>query len=332
MNYEEKTYLELLAYCREQKLKGYSGKKKAELITLIVEAQKPTSPPAAKQDTGKFRQNTKDQFYTSPVVAAACIEQIQKHIPGVEHYRWIEPSAGAGAFLAPLPASYDVVALDIEPAATSQAGPPITTADFLQWTQPEAETKSLVFGNPPFGRQASTAKAFIKKSCEFAAAIAFILPLSFTKPSMARAFDAHFHCIYEEALGKDAFLLNGEPYDVPCVFQIWERREAEREADTKVEAEGFTYVKGGVPYTFALRRVGVYAGHAYPHDGTSYSVQSHYFIQVDPKKKLGKKQVERTIGMMNGHVFPSNTVGPRSLSKSEVNVVLNAVLAEVTSS
>jgi hypothetical protein len=30
---------------------------------------------------------------------------------------------------------------------------------------------------------------------------------------------------------------------------------------------------------------------------------------------------------VNRHVFPSNTVGPRSLSKSEANEVLNRVIA-----
>jgi hypothetical protein len=36
------------------------------------------------------------------------------------------------------------------------------------------------------------------------------------------------------------------------------------------------------------------------------------------------------IEKINKHTFPSNTVGPRSLSKSEVNVVLNQIIAEAT--
>jgi hypothetical protein len=38
------------------------------------------------------------------------------------------------------------------------------------------------------------------------------------------------------------------------------------------------------------------------------------------------------IEKVNQHTFPSNTVGPRSLSKSEANEVLNEVLKELVSS
>lgn len=325
MDLDNKTYVELVNLCKNLKITHYSGKKKAELKELVKKA----STPKEKQDSGKFRINTKDQFYTSAAVAKECVGAILEHVSGAIHYRWIEPSAGAGAFLAHVPAGVEVYAVDIEPT-----GPGIVKADYLAWAPPAVAEgkKTLVFGNPPFGRQASTAKAFIAKSCEFATVIAFILPLSFTKPSMARAFASHYHLIHELRLGADAFLLNGEHYDVPCVFQIWERRAEERPVTAQAQPCGFTYVKPGEAYTFALRRVGVYAGRCYPVDGTSYSAQSHYFIKVDPEKNLGVEAVERILRMMNEHEFPSNTVGPRSLSKGEVNVVLNEVLEKVTSS
>lgn len=327
MSLTEKSRNELITLCQTLKIKGYSNKKKPELITLIMEAQKASKPQ--KQDTGKFRQNMKDQFYTNAAVAKACVEAIHAHIPGAEHYRWIEPSAGAGAFLRPLPTGTELIALDIEPAPASVQAKEIAQADFLQWTPPETEKKTIIYGNPPFGRQASTAKAFIAKSASFASVIAFILPLSFTKPSMSRAFDLHYHLVHEKVLEEDAFLLNGEPYNVPCVFQVWERRETLRPVTEKVDAVGFAYVKSTDPYTFALRRVGACAGRCFPNNGNPYSVQSHYFIQLDPEKNMELSQVERTIGMLNAHTFPSNTVGPRSLSKSEVNIVLNPILETV---
>jgi len=324
MDLDKKTYVELLSLCKNLKITHYSGKKKEELKELVKKA----STPKEKQDTGKFRINTKDQFYTNPVVAKECIDAIREYVPEVLHYRWIEPSAGGGAFLGHVPAGVEVHAVDIEPAAEG-----ITRADYLSWVPPPVTEgkKTLVFGNPPFGRQASTAKAFIAKSCEFACVIAFILPLSFTKPSMMRSFASVYHLVHELRLGADAFLLNGETYDVPCVFQIWERRAEERPVAVQAQPYGFRYVKADETYTFALRRVGVYAGRCYVADGTSYSAQSHYFIKIDPEKNLGGEAVDRIIGMMNLHEFPSNTVGPRSLSKGEVNVVLNNVLEELTS-
>jgi len=274
----------------------------------------------ARQDTGKFRINTKDQFYTHPSVAKKCIETLLEKIPSVSSSIWIEPSAGAGAFLQQFPASVSKLAFDIEPK-----GEGIVQQDFLAFVPLGATQKILVIGNPPFGRQSSLAKAFIRKSCTFADAIAFILPKSFTKPSMYNAFEKHFHLVKQEELPSNSFLLNNEAYDVPCVFQIWEKKEMERQQVEKVESKGFVYVKGTEPWHIAFRRVGVYAGKAFKRDGTSFSIQSHYFIQL---VEGFRPHVDSIVEQLNAHVFPSNTVGPRSLSKPEVNIVLNDILEQ----
>ena len=238
-------------------------------------------------------------------------------LPTAATWRWIEPSAGAGAFLHALPTGTDVIGIDIDPRA-----PEIVRADFLTWTAP-TEKPIILFGNPPFGRQSSVAKAFIGKGCRFAAAIAFILPKSFTKPSMSRAFASQFHCIHSAELGKNAFLLNGEKYDVPCVFQIWERRDSARPAAENVAAVGFTYVKPTEEYTIVLRRVGGLAGRCFARNTGDFAPQSHYFLRFDATVTPHAAAI---IENTNKHVFPSNTVGPRSLSKSEVNVVLNEIV------
>ena len=51
--------------------------------------------------------------------------------------------------------------------------------------------------NPPFGRQASLARKFIKKCSLFSNTIAFILPKSFRKESYQKAFPLEFHLIKE---------------------------------------------------------------------------------------------------------------------------------------
>jgi hypothetical protein len=182
----------------------------------------------------------------------------------------------------------------------------------------------IVFGNPPFGRQSSLAKAFISKSCEYATVIAFILPKSFTKPSMVRAFDRSFHLLQSTELEKNSFVVNGSPYDVPCVFQIWQKKETERLLEEKIEPRGFGYVKSSEPYHVAFRRVGGLAGKCYKHDGTAFSIQSHYFLTFYEAIEHLDAIVER----INQHTFPSNTVGPRSLSKSEANQVINAIMEQ----
>lgn len=270
-----------------------------------------------KQDTGKFRKNAKDQFYTSQAVAKACIDNIIVTIPDACKYVWVEPSAGSGSFLHSVPDTFEKIGLDLDPKAEG-----IQVQDYLTWTPPIGK-EIIVFGNPPFGRQSSLAKSFISKSCEFASIIAFILPKSFTKPSMFNAFSLKFHLIKTVDLEKDSFMLNDCKYDVPCVFQIWRKQDVDRPVTQKIEPTGFRYVKSSDPYHIALRRVGGLAGKCYRNTGSNFSIQSHYFILFEESAFRGIDSITKKI---NEHVFPSNTLGPRSLSKCEVNTVINSII------
>jgi len=308
----DKTREELIAICKEKGIKGYSGKKREHILGLI-------NVSSQKQDTGKFRTNTKDQFYTNEGVAKSCIQCIMDTFPVTNNYLWIEPAAGNGSFLHNIPASFDQIGLDIEPMATD-----IVKHDYLTWNPPTQPNQDIiVFGNPPFGRQSSLAKLFIAKSCKFAKIIAFILPKSFTKPSMFSAFDLKFHLIQSIELAKDSFIINGSAYDVPCVFQIWQKRDTNRTIEKKIDPAGFWYVKPNDLYHIAFRRVGGLAGKCYKNNGQVFSAQSHYFIQFDD---AATPHCDDIIEQINAHTFPSNTVGPRSLSKSEANVVINGII------
>ena len=317
MDYSKKTREELIAICKEKAIKGYSGKKRDDILRLINQNETPE-----KQDTGKFRTNMKDQFYTEENVAKTCINQITTLLPDTKKYVWIEPSAGNGAFLHNIPSCYEKIGIDLEPKAKD-----IIKQDYLKWSPPK-DKDIIIFGNPPFGRQSSLAKSFISKSGEFAKVIAFILPKSFTKPSMFSAFDLKFHLIHSAELEKDSFVINGSKYDVPCVFQIWEKKNTDRIVEDKIYPVGFQYVKPTEKYDIVFRRVGGLAGKCYRNDGTDYSIQSHYFIKFDDK---AVPFVETIIGKINKHIFPSNTLGPRSLSKSEANIVINEIINSVSS-
>lgn len=317
MDYSSKTKAEIIVLCKEKHIKGYSGKKREDLLKLIQQSTVPQ-----KQDTGKFRTNNKDQFYTKETVAKSCIDIMLKEIPNTQQYLWVEPSAGNGSFLHQIPSSYDRLGLDLDPKAED-----ILQQDFLQWNPPENKD-IIIFGNPPFGRQSSLAKSFIAKSCTFAKVIAFILPKSFTKPSMYRAFDLKFHLLQSINLEKNSFVINGSPYDVPCVFQIWVKKDIDRSKEEKINPIGFQYVKHDQDYDIAFRRVGGLAGKCFPKDTTEYCKQSHYFIRLDDSITPHKKKLIKKI---NQHTFPSNTVGPRSLSKSEVNLVINRFIQSISS-
>jgi hypothetical protein len=108
------------------------------------------------------------------------------------------------------------------------------------------------------------------------------------------------------------------------VFQIWVKRDTPRDIEEKVQPIGFTYVKATEEFHMAFRRVGVNAGTSYLQGEGPFSAQSHYFIAFDEKYLVKIHDIKTAI---NTHVFPSNTVGPRSLSKGEANQVINAILS-----
>jgi hypothetical protein len=245
-----------------------------------------------------------DQFYTRAEVAHACVAVLKDLAPG--DVSWIEPSAGTGVFLNFVP---EATGYDIDPKDSR-----IRQANFLET---EIPLGCVVFGNPPFGRQSSLAKKFIQHAATRADWIGFILPRSFVKPSMQKAFPRVFHLVHTHTLPEEAFVVDGESHNVPCVFQVW-KREAEPRTEEAVESPfGFIFVKKTDNYTLAFRRVGVYAGRcSLPSE--ALSVQSHYFIKLeDPSRAT------RIIAESLSHEFPTNTTGPRSLSKGEAIQFLN---------
>ncbi len=330
---------ELIELCKEKNIKGYSGKNKQQLLELIQGGESKAESNAEKL-TGKFRTDEKDQFYTDENVAKKCIDIVVELYPETKNYLWIEPSAGNGSFYKNI--KYEKIGIDIDPKYEG-----IIKEDYLKWNYSGIQglgsgirclgsgirclgsgkdKKVILVGNPPFGKQSSLAKMFIKRGCEYADIIAFILPKSFTKPSMTNAFDRKFHCMHTSDIEKDAFLIQGNKrYDVPCIFQIWERKSEDRKIEDKIPENGFEYVKESNDPDIALRRVGVFAGKSFLYEPEKFSTQSHYFIKfID--EGINKNNI---IEAINKHTFPSNTVGPRSISKGEVNIVLNEIINQV---
>lgn len=264
--------------------------------------------------TGRTRV-TSDAFFTKSDVAARCIETVRHIVDLVEFDLIIEPSAGSGAFSSLLP---DALAFDIEPQAEG-----IVKQDFLELNTDALchDKRVLVIGNPPFGRQSSLAKRFIKKCASFADTIAFILPKSFKKESQAKAFPLDFHKVHEKDLDDDSFTIQGRAYPVPCVFQIWRRIEGQsRAVEEKQTPSCYAFVKKDQDPDYALRRVGVNAG-AMSSVIDDKSPQSHYFIKLDESiDKTGFEAAYSTLVFTH-----NNTVGPRSISKQEFTKALNAI-------
>ena len=175
------------------------------------------------RQTKGLKRNTIDKYYTKDIIVELCLELFKKNIEiNINDDLIIEPSAGNGSFIMGIKSlSNNFRFYDLEPDNSE-----IIKQDYLLFDYANIKNiynKIHVIGNPPFGRQSSLAIKFIKKSCEFCDSISFILPKSFKKDSLKKTFSLNFHLIFEIDLPEKSFLVDGIEYNVPCIFQIWEK-------------------------------------------------------------------------------------------------------------
>jgi hypothetical protein len=257
-----------------------------------------------------------DQFYTRGDVAAACVGHLKALIPDqLDNVLWIEPSAGAGAFVDHLP--YPRIGLDIAPARRD-----ISQADFLRWHPGQLCRDAIVVGNPPFGKNASAALRFFNHAATFAKIVAFIVPRTFQKQSLVSRLHPFMHLRSELALPDDAFLFQGEAYHVPTVFQIWERRPKLRaNQQRRLTHPHFHFVDSASAH-FAFQRVGARAG-LVSREGLRKSPQSHYFLHANVEPDA----VFKRLSSIDWAPVKSRTAGNPSIGKGELIELYEAALA-----
>jgi hypothetical protein len=269
------------------------------------------------QATTGLNRNTTDKYYTSQNAVEICIEKI-KNILNI-HYEndlCIEPSAGNGAFIEKLKSlCRNGEFYDIEPENED-----IIQQNYLDYQYHGHYSNVHIIGNPPFGRQSSLAIKFIKHSVTFCNSISFILPKSFKKDSLKKHFPIRFHLEAEIELPDMSFTINGNPHNVPCVFQIWKKKDTGRIVPVKLEPKNFNFVKKSEEHDISFRRVGVYAGKIDKHTENK-SVQSHYFIKFDNFSDVLFDKLS-----LIDYKTKNNTVGARSISKQELIKEFNMIL------
>ena len=267
-----------------------------------------------------LKRNIIDKYYTKDEVVEICLHYIRQHVEINESDLLIEPSAGNGSFIQGIKEiANHYYFYDLEPENDEIVEQDYLELDFNDIR--ETYSKIHIIGNPPFGRQSSLAKKFIKKSCQFCDTISFILPKSFKKDSLKKTFATHFHLIFEVDIDEKSFLVNGEEYDVPCVFQIWKKEEIERTTIKKMEPIHFTFVKKEENPDISFRRVGANAGKI-DSKINEKSFQSHYFIKFQNEKSIADN-----INILSSIRYDfNNTVGPKSISKQEVIQKFNPLL------
>jgi hypothetical protein len=274
------------------------------------------------QNSG-LKRNTADKFYTKDIVVRHFCAEIQQYLT-VDKVKdlIIEPSAGSGAFIPQLQKMCsNTLFTDIYPDS-----PLIQKVDFLNtdYTNLREKYNNIhVVGNPPFGRQSSLATKFIKHAAKFADSISFILPLSFKKASYQKKVPLEFHCIFQADVQDNAFTLgrDNKSHDVPCVFQIWEKRSVNRTLPHTMSPIGFEFVKKNKDPHASVRRVGSKAGQI-DYEISDKNKNSHYFIKFTEqptdriKEKLSKLQFKQS----------NYVVAAKSISKQELIREFNTAL------
>ena len=220
----------------------------------------------------------------------------------MNYYRLVEPSAGTGAFFCLMPPGS--LAYDVDPKYRG-----IQTADFLSVSVP-TDRNTATIGNPPFGRNCNMAIAFYNRAASQSEIVAFVVPRTFKKMWLQNKLHPYFHLVREEPVPDNAFLFRGKPYNVPAVFQVWEKRSYTRDRWPDVTTHPDFEFCGPQDAVFAIQRVGANAGQI--HRNFQLSVQSHYFIR--PKVN----GVEAIMARLDFKSVAANTAGNPSLAMAEI--------------
>ena len=269
-----------------------------------------------------LKRDKRDKYYTTDSAVKICMDLFKKHIENTNNDLCIEPSAGNGSFIKNIKSVFkNYKFYDIEPESEE-----IVKQDYLDFNIEKIIEKKYnkihILGNPPFGRQSSLAIKFIKKSVLYCDSISFILPKSFKKDSLRKHFPLNFHLIHEYDLPKNSFMVDNKEYDVPCVFQIWLKKNINREVLEKLEPNKYKFVKINENPDISFRRVGVYAGKI-DTNIEDKSIQSHYFIKFD--SNIFTEELLKKLNIIT-YSCKDNTAGPKSISKQELIKEFNNVV------
>lgn len=163
-----------------------------------------------------------DQFFTRPDVAKTCWESLLKLMMArgadVSHYKFVEPSAGLGAFYDLLPEDRRI-GIDVVKYRRD-----FIQSDFLAWTPKKNGHRYAVIGNPPFGYRAWLALAFMNHAARFSDYVGFIVPMAFQSRGKSNVQDRvrGFELVHSSSLPADSFVgADGKSVKVNALWQIW---------------------------------------------------------------------------------------------------------------
>ena len=175
-----------------------------------------------------------DQFFTRPDIAESCWKSLLKYMKeqdvDISHYKFIEPSAGLGAFYDLLPSDRRI-GIDV-----FKYNSDFIQSDFLAWEPKKNGHRYAVIGNPPFGYRAWLALAFINHAALFSDYVGFIVPMAFQSRGKSNVQDRvnRLKLVHSSPLPQDSFVgADGKPVKVNALWQIWARDDGKKKAPSK---------------------------------------------------------------------------------------------------
>ena len=187
------------------------------------------------------RARARSQYFTTPAVAQRCLNLLRAARVVPPNARFVEPSAGDGAFSRLLPYAH-TLALDMDEALCRAHGhthvpPPEGYLGVCASALPPpfaSAAQNVVLGNPPFsdasgaclGRRRNVALAFVNHSATLADACAFLLGANFLRQRMQHAVTPAYRLVACTDLGICTFRVGSGTRRVRCVFAVWQHRRA----------------------------------------------------------------------------------------------------------
>jgi len=243
-----------------------------------------------------------DRFYTPANLAVKVVNKLKELIPNYMDRDWVEPSAGIGVFLDIMVSEgIDCIGYDIDPDLKDAR---VLKQDFLKLEK--VSDNSIVLGNPPYGKVSSTAVKFVNHASFIGAEyVAFILPISWSKPTILPRLNKKLHLIHsEEMLGVKYQQPDGSmsrPHD--RVFQIWQLKDHKRDDSTKYSPKSNPWISFT---TFSdeadifIRRVGKGIGDLLNING---SINYNTTLYIKVKEPYTKGDVEKAIESMQNELY-----------------------------
>ena len=172
------------------------------------------------------RKTGKEQYYTPEETVKECMRLVDEVKVGSVY---LEPAGGTGAFVRELGKRGRVVSYDIEPKAEGIQ----RTENFLKEDLSEL-SDVITVTNPPFGRANSLCVPFFNKCAEVSNVIGFLVPKSWRKWSVMNKLNRWFHLVSdtEMVVDYDYDDVGKSKGKLQTVFQVWERRDYQRELYT----------------------------------------------------------------------------------------------------